>query len=249
MKRSVCVVTLCSVALTLGLSAEPQLAAVEKLLANARQALGSDRGVTAVTSFSIKGSIKTNTRGESGTFEITYERPGKFVQVEHRTFLDPGDTVGPRPSNGGPHIERIIVKMGFDGDEPIYERNPPQRSWQLSTRDARTLPAPTPEQLRTVLPKAREAFVNLTMGLFASSFPGAPVQFKGATGAESGTTVLVEGPDFTRTLVFNPTTHLPERLNGVRYLDYRDIGGRKVPTRIHDGRDEWIIEEFVVTPR
>jgi len=87
------------------------------------------------------------------------------------------------------------------------------------------------------------------MGLFAASSAGAPVQFKPARGAEARTAVLTEGKGFSRTLVFNPHTHLPERLNGVRDLDYRDIGGRKVPARIHDGVDEWIIDEFVVTSR
>jgi hypothetical protein len=241
MTRLVRIAMLCSAALTLGVSAEPQSTAVETLLTNARQALGGEQ---VITSFTVKGSIKTDNRGESGTFEINCELPDKFVQIENRAFLNPGDTVE-RVSPGGPHIEHVIVTLGFNGDEPIYERNPRQDAWRLSTKEARYLPPPTPAQLRTVLPKARQAFVNLTMGLFASSFAGAPVQFKAASGADAGTAVVIEGKGFKRTLVFNAQTHLPERLDGVRYLGYREIGGRKVPSRIVDGRDEWIIEDFI----
>lgn len=221
------------------LSAAPQTAEVQSLLEKARAALGGDG---EVSSFRITGSIKSRNRGESGRFAISCDLPSRFVQIENRVFLDPGDTVA-QPSYGGAHLNHIIVKMGFDGDEPIYERSPREEPWRLSA--SRYAPPPlTKAQLQTVLPLAREAFLNLTLGLFASSFSGAPVTFTNVSGPDAGNAVLVKGAGFVRTLVFDAGTGLPERLGDVRYRDYHDVAGRKVPSRIVVGTDEWIIEEF-----
>ena len=224
-----------------GLSAAPQPPGAQALLESARTALGGD---IAVSSFKIVGSIKTRNRGESGRFEISCDLPSRFVQIEDRAFLDPGDTVA-RPTYGGPHIAHIIVKLGFDGDDVIYERSPREQQWRLSPVRYPP-PPPTKAQLQIVMSKARQAFLNLTLGLFASSFSGAPVTFREAPGADAGRAVIVEGAGFARTLVFNTQTGLPERLDGVRYLGYRDVAGRKVPSRIADGADEWIIEDFTI---
>lgn len=224
-----------------GLSSAPQPPGAQALLEKARTALGGD---TAVSSFKIVGSIKTRNRGESGRFEIACDLPSRFVQLENRAFLNPGDTVA-RPTYGGPHIQHIIVKLGFDGDDVIYERSPREQQWRLSP-ERYPPPPPTKAQLQVVMSKARQAFLNLTLGLFASSFAGAPVAFTDVTGSDAGRAVRVEGAGLVRTLVFNTQTALPERLDGVRYLDYRDVAGRKVPSRIADGADEWIIEEFTI---
>ena len=226
------------------LSASPQTTGAQVLVEKARAALGGD---TAFSSLKVAGSMKTGTRGGSGTFEITYALPSRFVQKEVWTYLDPGDSVE-KLSPTEPSAQKIFVTLGFDGDDAIYSRNPSERAWSRSPvlySPERSAPY-TKAQIQSVLPKARTAFLNLTLGLFAASFPGAPVTFTDATGADAGRSVMVEGQGIKRTLVFDARSALPERLDGVRYLDYRDMAGRKVPSRLVDGSVEWIIERFTI---
>ena len=240
--RLACVAGACVI--VANLSASSHTAGAQARLEKARAALGGD---TAFASVKVTGSMKTGTRGGSGTFEITYALPSRFVQNERWTYLDPGDSVE-KLSPSQPSAQKTFVTLGFDGDDAIYSRNPGERAWSRSSvlhSPERSAPY-TKVQLQSVLPKARTAFLNLTLGLFASSFPATPVTFNDATGPDAGRSVLVEGQSIKRTLVFDARTALPERLDGVRYLDYRDMAGRKVPSRIVDGSVEWVIERFTI---
>jgi len=106
--------------------------------------------------------------------------------------------------------------------------------------------------LQAFVAEAKTDFARLTMGLFASSFNGSPVQFADVSG--DPTSVNVIGPQSTVALTFDPQTHLPRTFGDVTYSDYRSVNGVKVPFRLlmirrdRDGSysEEWDIRHFHV---
>jgi hypothetical protein len=219
------------------LAAVPQSPAVAKLLAEARQALGGDASRAGITSFKITGSIKTSDRLESGSFEIVSALPDKFLQIENRVTLSAGQMVS-EPSHG-PSIYRRVSSLGFNGDSLIFHPHgmPPSA--------LRGLPL-TPAQTTAAMKAAKTGFVNLTLALFAESFAGVPLQFSDATGPDSEHSVQVTGPDIAATLTFTRQPRLPERFGRMRYDDYRDVSGRKMPFRITDGHTEWHVQDVLI---
>jgi hypothetical protein len=83
-----------------------------------------------------------------------------------------------------------------------------------------------------LLPQAQLDFVRLTLGMFASSFAGAPIAF--ADGARPFTVVAtVDRQRFD--LEFDPATHLPARFGSLEYSAFREVDGVKVPFRLAIG--------------
>jgi len=230
--------------LTGGLSAAPQASHVSELLAAARQALGGEQRLSAIKTFKITGSVATPERDDLGrarptrdygTFEIDCELPDKFVQIENRAMRQSDASI----SGGGTSVYHSVTTLGFNGDRVIYAH--PLDSYSASP----PLP-PTSAVLEAQLRRARDGFANLTLGVFAASFAGVPLQFNESAGPDAARAVLVTGQDFRGTLLFNARTHLPQRLERVSYDDYRDVDGQKVPFLITNGRDEWRLKEFLV---
>ena len=230
---------LLAVSLPMSIAATPQSPVVSKILAEARQALGGEASRAAIRSFKIRGLIKFANRLESGSFEIVCALPDKFVQIEHRAVIDAGHTVS-EPSSR-PSVEHRATRLGFNGNDLIFQ---PHVVVPTSRRQDRVILSQA--RLSEAMKAARNGFANLTLGLFAESFAGLPLRFSEATGPDSEHSVQVEGTDVTGTLTFNPQTRLPERFGRMRYDDYRDVGGRKVPFRISDNLNTWIVQEFTV---
>lgn len=219
-------------------NAQQEVTSVTTLLAEARQALGGDASRAEIKTFKITGRIRSSNRLESGSFEIICALPDRFVQIEQRAIINPGQMVA-EPSYS-PSVEHRATRLGFNGDKLIFEPH-------VNYTFARTTNFPPSDaQLQRAMALARAGFANLTLGLFAESFAGVPLHFSAATGSDAETSVLVAGRDATGTLTFNRQTHLPARFGRMRYDDYRGVAGRKVPFRFTDGLDEWIVREFLV---
>ena len=228
-----------AVSLSMSTAAAPQSPAVAKLLAEARQALGGDASRSGIRSFKMTGTLKTSNRLESGSFEIVCTLPDKFVQIEHRALIDPGYTVS-EPSSR-PSVRHQATRLGLNNNDLIFQ---PHVIINTSRRDHNLVL--TQAQLDSALKAARNGFANLTLGLFAEGFAGVPLQFNEAAGPDSENSLQVTGPDVAGTLTFNRLTRLPERFGRMRYDDYRDVGGRKVPFHISDNLTAWIVREFLV---
>jgi hypothetical protein len=147
-----------AVTLSTSIGAAPQSPAVAKLLAEARQALGGDASRGLIKSFKVTGTIKTSNRLESGSFEIVCALPDRFIQIDQRAILSPGETVSELSS--GSSVSRRVTKLGFNGDSLIFQ--PPM----MPPPKLRGLPF-TRAETSALLKAARNGFANLTIGLFA----------------------------------------------------------------------------------
>jgi len=120
----------------------------------------------------------------------------------------------------------------------IFEPREPAPSTNVAM--ANSLPITT-DRLARAQAVARADFVEITLGLFAASFPGAPVTFADAP-SSSSRAVLVQG---TRSgvLRFDVRTHLPASLDDLEYLDYRSVDGVQVPFRRRLRGTEWQVRD------
>ena len=211
---------------------------VRSLLAEARMALGGVATRAAISSFKITGRVSGRNRLETGSFEIICVLPDKFVQIELRAIISPGELVA-EPSYG-PSVEHRTTRLGFNSGDLIFQPH-------VNRTDARTQNFPvTPAQLRQAWRLARAGFASLSLALFAESFAGVPLQFSAAAGPGAEASLQVTGPDVAGTLTFNRQTRLPEAFGRMRYDDYRDVGGRRIPFRITNGLDVWTVRAFLV---
>ena len=127
------------------------------------------------------------------------------------------------PEAGRVEEERTTATLGFNGPVVLYEpagtfahrRSAPER--------------PGAAEVDRLLPRARLDFVRLTLGMFATSFAGAPVTF--ADGTRPGAVRVIVNGD-TVELEFDDATGLPSRFGSLEYRDYRDVNGVKVPFRM-----------------
>jgi hypothetical protein len=171
---------------------------VERILAEARVALGGEKALSAVKTVSIKGQVsrvvgKTATDGSD--IEIAIELPDKFVK-----------TVVAIQMAG---VTRT-ASYGFNGDTAIERRN-----WPAAPSN---LPGPSPEQQaadrRRRLLDSRQDFVRLTLGMQAASFAACPLRL--ASGGQvvspdiAADIVDVTGEDgLAMRLFVDKTTRLP----------------------------------------
>jgi hypothetical protein len=161
------------------------------VLSAARDALGGDAKLQAVTTFVATGRTR-QLRGNNLVpieFEINCELPDKFVRKDEI-----------------PAQDTDITLAGFRGDELI--QSPSGRG------GARGGPPNAPQQRLAVL---KQDFVRLTLGVFATSFPTFPLTFKYAAEAEApegkADVLDVTGPaNFTARLLVQRDTHLPVML-------------------------------------
>jgi hypothetical protein len=218
-----------------------QAPSAQAVVTAAREALGGERRLSAITSFTATGRTR-QIRGNNLVpieFEIDCELPDKFVRKDEIPAQDTDATV-----------------TGFTGDQLILSPAPTNR--------AGGPPPPAPAQQRLV--GVKQEFARLMLGIFAASFSPYPLTFKylaEGDAPEGKADILdVAGPsNFAARLVVQRDTHLPVMLmwqapgppvpgsqpmpveHRLYYGDFRDVNGTKWPFRIRHAVAGQTIEE------
>lgn len=186
----------------------------DRVLANAREALGGDTRLGAVRTLRIIGNT-TRQRPDNSTaehaFEMAFEAPGRFVQRSVMAALGPTS---------------VYRHSGFDGDTVIeWIDTPPALAGggnnviQIDVRGPGDEgPATTPEQIAArnvrAFERNRHEFARLSLGMFAAAPANYPLTFRHAGVAESpdgrADIIAVTGPNgFAANLFIDVETHLP----------------------------------------
>jgi hypothetical protein len=194
---------------------------VNKILADARVALGGDKKLDAVKTLTMAGrSLRTTSSGTTNEseFELSIELPDKYMRRDAVVNM------------GNMSIYRM---SGFNGDGLINEMDtPPQLAGggnmvvRFRTADGGgAVPpggTPTPEQQeasrRAMLTVSRQDFARLTLGMFAKSFAAYPLTmtYVGQAEAPDGKADVIEVKgegEFSVRLFVDATTHLPLMLS------------------------------------
>jgi hypothetical protein len=190
-------------AATIPLAQSPAVDAAAPVLAAAREALGGDTKLSAVSTMTATGRTR-QVRGDNLVpieFEILMQLPDKYVRRDEIPAQESGPTT-----------------VGFNGDELL--QFPSLTIPQMQAR-AGGPPPPTAEQsgaaAKARLANVKQEFARLTLGLFAASFPAYPLTFTYAGKAEApqGKADVLDvkgapGPNaFSGRLFVNTETHLP----------------------------------------
>ena len=176
-----------------------------KVLAAAREALGGEKRLSAVRTFVATGRTR-QVRGDNLVpieFEIACELPDKYVRKDEIPAQESGPTAA-----------------GFNGDALIQTpgASGPAAPSEMSGRAGGPAAPPTEAQLAaaraTRVATAKQDFVRLTLGMFATSFSSFPLTFTyvGQAEAPQGRADVVDvkgAANFTVRLFVNTETHLP----------------------------------------
>jgi hypothetical protein len=212
-----------------GLHAQTPTAA--SVVAAAREALGGEKRLSAVTSFNAIGRTR-QIRGNNLVpieFEINCELPDKFVRKDEIPAQDTDASV-----------------TGFVGEQLLLYPAPPARAG-----------GPPPQAAaQQRLAGIKQDFARLMLAPFAASFPPYPLTFKYLAEGEApegkADILDVAGPGhFSARLVVQRDTHLPVMLmwqapgppaaantppapveHRLYYGDFREVNGTKWPFRI-----------------
>ena len=173
------------------------------ILAQAREALGGEKRLSAVKSFVATGRTR-QVRGDNLVpieFEIAVELPDKYVRKDEIPAQESGPT-----------------STGFNGSDLIQLPVPVAPAPPAGPAREGGPPAPNPAQLEAMraarVATVKQDFVRLTLGMFASSFSSYPLTFTyvGQAEAPQGKADVIEvkaAPNFTARLFVNSETHLP----------------------------------------
>jgi hypothetical protein len=220
-----------------------------------REALGGDKKLSAVKSFTATGRTR-QLRGNNLVpivFEITCELPDKCVRTDEFPAQDADPTT-----------------QGFNGDALIQVPLPPPgrggppasngRAGGAATPDAGRSGPPPGNAVQQRVAAVKQDFVRLTLGMFAASFSSYPVTFtytaQGEAPEGKADILAVTGPaNFSARLVVQQSTHLPVMLMWqlpaaakpieyrLYYADYRDVEGMKWPFRLRRAIGGETVEE------
>jgi len=165
------------------------------VLAAARQALGGDKKLTAIKTFTATGRTK-QVRGENLVpieFEIFVELPDKYVRKDEVPAQETG-----------------VTAAGFNGDDLVQD--PPPQATPAPPAGAPSGPPRNASAARVVTLK--QDFARLALGMFATSFSAYPLTFTyvGEAEAPEGKADVVDGKgpnNFTLRLFIAKDTHLP----------------------------------------
>ena len=231
-------------------SAQVSTAQAEAVLARARTALGGNARLSAVQSFVIGGviSVGSGATRNYGSFKIQCRLPDAFVRYKSVTSLtagggasvDTGTTNSYGSGTVAPYVVTDARTLGFERRRVLYEHH--------TTRMRYLVPA-TQAELDALFLQAQREFVRTTVGLFAASFAGAPVQFADVPGDVNA--VMIDGVGAALKLSVDPQSHLPVRVDNYVLANHRDVAGLVVPFRIllMAGRavlETWDVKEFKV---
>jgi hypothetical protein len=173
------------------------------ILAQAREALGGEKRLSAVKNFVATGRTR-QVRGDNLVpieFEIAVELPDKYVRKDEIPAQESGPTA-----------------TGFNGSELIQLPVPAVPVPPGGDGRAGGPPAPNPAQMEAMkaarVAAVKQDFVRLTLGMFAGSFSSYPLTFTyvGQAEAPQGKADVIEAkapPNFTMRLFVNSETHLP----------------------------------------
>ena len=226
-----------------GEAVRAQAPSAQAVVAAAREALGGEQKLSAITSFTATGRTR-QIRGNNLVpieFEINCELPDKFVRKDEIPAQDTDATV-----------------TGFAGDQLILSPAPSNRAG-----------GPPPQTLaQQRLVGVKQDFARLMLGVFAASFSPYPLTFKylAEGDAPEGKADILDvagAANFSARLVVQRDTHLPVMLmwqapapgppapgsqpmpveHRLYYGDFRDVNGTKWPFRIRHAVAGQTIEE------
>ncbi len=230
-----------------------------QVISSAREALGGEKKLSAVHTFTATGRTR-QVRGNNLVpieFEINCELPDKFVRKDEIPAQDTDPTT-----------------RGFNSD--VLIQFPPPGAGRGGTRVGGPPPGapptggPPPGPGRgpggpgpaSPLAAVKQDFARLMLGMFAASFPSMPLTFKyDAVGEapEGKADILgVSGPaNLSMRFVVQRETHLPVMVmwnapapgqpapteQRMYFADYRDVDGLKLPFRIRRSVGADTVEE------
>lgn len=216
-----------ALAATLYATVHGQAIDASQVLAAAREALGGEKKLSAVKSFTATGRTR-QVRGNNLVpieFEINCELPDKFVRIDEFPAQDTDPTTlgfngdnliqfPPAPPGAGRAGGPPAAGAGRAGDPP--PPNGGRGGAPPSEGAGRGGPPPlSPSQQRVA--NVKQDFVRLTLGVFATSFPSYPLTFTYAAQGEApegkADILDVAGPgNFKARFVVQRDTHLPVML-------------------------------------
>jgi hypothetical protein len=241
-------VVMAALAATLYATLHGQAPDATQVLADARAALGGEKKLSAVKTFTATGRTR-QIRGSNLVpieFEISCELPDKFLRKDEFPAQDTDPTT-----------------LGFKGDDLIQFPPLPSgagRAGGVAAPPGGGPPPLSPAQQRVITVK--QDFVRLTLGMFATSFSSYPLTFRYAAQGEApegkADILDVAGPaNFSARFVVQRDTHLPVMLMWqipattqakpidyrMYYGDFRDVDGLKWPFRLRRAVAGETIEE------
>ena len=187
---------------------------VNKILTDARDALGGDKKVAAVKTVTASGR-STRVTGNGSTpndFEMAMELPDKYVKKDTLAMIAGSAIARTSGFNGGDVIEAIDTPPQMGG-QMLIMRGPGQAPPGVTL---------SPEEQQAMKKQAllanKQEFARLTLGMFASSYDAYPLTFSYAGQAEApegkADVVEVKGDgDFAAKLFIDAKTHMPLMLS------------------------------------
>ena len=224
-----------------------------QVISSAREALGGEKKLSAVRSFTATGRTR-QVRGNNLVpieFEINCELPDKFVRKDEIPAQDTDPTT--RGFSGEALIQIPPPGAGRGGGRP---GGPPPGGPPPAAAQGRAGGPPPgggrgPGGPVPPIIAVKQDFARLMLGMFAASFPSFPLTFKYVAVGEApegkADILDVSGPaNFSTRFVVQRETHLPVMLmwsapvpgqpapaeQRLYFADYREVDGLKLPFRI-----------------
>ena len=235
-----------------------------QVMSSAREALGGEKKLSAVRTFTATGRTR-QVRGNNLVpieFEINCELPDKFVRKDEIPAQDTDPTT--RGFNGDTLIQFPAPGAGRGGGRP---GGPPPGAPPPAAAPGRAAGPPPgggrgPGGPISPIIAVKQDFARLMLGMFAASFPSVPLTFKYAAVGEApegkADILDVTGPaNLSMRFVVQQDTHLPVMLmwsapapgqpapaeQRMYFADYREVDGLKLPFRIRRAVGADTIEE------
>jgi len=233
-----------------------------QVLSSAREALGGEKKLSAVRTFTITGRTR-QVRGNNLVpieFEINCELPDKFVRNDEIPAQDTDPTT--RGFNGDTLIQFPPAGAGRGGARAggPPPGAPPGGGPAPGRGPGRGGPGPV-----SPLAAVKQDFARLMLGMFAASFPSMPLTFKYAAVGEApeGKADILDvngAANFSMRFVVQRDTHLPVMVmwnapapgqpapleQRLYFADYRDVDGLKLPFRIRRAVGSDTVEDTAV---
>ena len=188
---------------------------VDKVLAEARRALGGEKKLAAVKTFAATG-LSTRVVGEQSTAptdaEVAIELPDKFVKKDVLATLGTMTITRTSGFNGDAVINVVDQPPSTGGNVVVFKFSSGGAAGELVTTEQKEAAQ------RAQLVAARQDFARMALGFLVSSPAAYPLQFAYGGQAESpdGKADIVDvtgDGGFAARLFIDTTTHLPLMLS------------------------------------